>query len=218
MLNIRQLCSLLACSTMLWMSVVPAVAAKSRKGDKYFREGQRAEPTREFDKALQQYELAIKEDPTDVRYQMSLRRVKFGAGAQHIDKGQKLREAGQLDEALLEFERAFSIDPSSPLAVQEIRRTKALIENARKQGAALALEERGLSPAQTSRRRSEERLGTIQSVPEPRPISRQVTSLKMNNQNVKVLSGTLGKLTGINVIWDPEFQQPTKNYDVDLTN
>lgn len=51
-----------------------------------------------------------------------------------------------------------------------------------------------------------------------KPLSRQVTSLKMNNQNVKVLYETLGKLTGINVIWDPEYQQPSKNYNVDLTN
>ena len=110
------------------------------------------------------------------------------------------------------------IDPSSSLAVQEIKRTKAMLDYQKRQGAALKLDEIGQTPAQIARKRNEEKIGTIQPVPELKPLSRQVTSLKMNNQNVKVLYETLGKLTGINVIWDPEYQQPSKNYNVDLTN
>lgn len=217
MLNIRQLSSLLACATILWTSVIPA-EAKSRKGDKYYKSGQKAELGRDFEKGLEDYELALKEDPTDTAYQMAVRRTRFAAAAGRIDRAQKLREQGKVEEALLEFERAFLIDPSSSLAVQEIRRTKAMLDYQKRQGAAMKDEEKGQTPAQIAKKRSDEKIGTIQPVPDLKPLSRQVTSLKMNNQNVKVLFETLGKLTGINVIWDPEYQQPSKNYNVDLAN
>ncbi len=217
MLNIRQLSSLLACATILWTSVIPA-EAKSRKGEKYYKSGQKAELGRDFEKGLEDYELALKEDPTDTAYQMAVRRSRFAAAAGRIDRAQKLREQGKVEEALLEFERAFLIDPSSSLAVQEIRRTKAMLDYQRRQGAAMKEDEKGQTPAQIAKKRSDEKIGTIQPVPELKPLSRQVTSLKMNNQNVKVLFETLGKLTGINVIWDPEYQQPSKNYNVDLAN
>jgi general secretion pathway protein D len=215
-LNPQQLCSLTLCLLLLGASGQPLTAG-TKKGDKIYRSAVRAETAGDAEKAFELYEQALKEDPADTAYQMGFRRARFSAGAARIDKGQKLREQGKLDEALLEFERAFLIDPSSTLAVQEIRRTKSMIEAA-KARSSMTPEERGMTPAQQSRARAEERIGSIQPVPELRPLSRQVTSLKMNNQNVKVLFETLGKLTGINVIWDPEYQQPSRNYNVDLAN
>ncbi len=35
---------------------------------------------------------------------------------------------GQLEQALAEFEKAYGLDPASEIAVQEIRRTKEMIE------------------------------------------------------------------------------------------
>ena len=168
--------------------------------------------------SLAGYSLVLYNGATDTAYQMAVRRTRFAAAAGRIDRAQKMREQGKVEEALLEFERAFLIDPSSSIAVQEIKRTKAMLDYQKRQGANLREDEKGQTPAQVARKRNEEKIGTIQPVPELKPLSRQVTSLKMNNQNVKVLYETLGKLTGINVIWDPEYQQPSKNYNVDLTN
>ena len=38
-----------------------------------------------------------------------------------------------------------------------------------------------------------------------------IKNLTINNQPVKVLFETIGKVAGINVLWDPEYQQPAKN-------
>ncbi|MBI4876421.1 MAG: hypothetical protein HY822_17435, partial [Acidobacteria bacterium] len=55
--------------------------------------------------------------------------------------------------------------------------------------------------------------------PELRPITSQISTLKMNNQPVKVLFETVGKLAGINVVFDPDYQAPAgKNFGVDLVN
>ena len=54
-------------------------------------------------------------------------------------------------------------------------------------------------------------------VPELKPVTNQITLLKMNNQPPKVLYETVGKLAGINVLFDPQMQ-PGKNANLDLNN
>ncbi|MCX6603241.1 MAG: hypothetical protein NTV52_06580, partial [Acidobacteria bacterium] len=203
---------------MLTMLQPTVASARSRKGDKFYAAAKKAENGGDWEKAFEEYENAIREDPTDTTYQIGQRRMRFEAGARRIDRAQKLRQEGKLEEALTEFERAFMTDPSSALAIQEIKRTKALLDAERRKGVKLGPEERGLTPVQSARRESEQKIGQIQGAPELKPLSRQVTSLKMNNQNVKVLYETLGKLTGVNVVFDPEMQMPSKNFTVDLTN
>ena len=195
-----------------------AAEARSRKGDKFYAAAKKAEYSGDWEKAFEEYENAIREDPTDSTYQIGQRRMRFEAGARRVDRAQKLRQEGKLEESLTEFERAFMTDPSSAIAIQEIKRTKALLDAERRKGVKLGPEDRGLTPVQSARRESEQKIAQIQGAPELRPLSRQVTSLKMNNQNVKVLYETLGKLTGINVVFDPEMQMPSKNFTVDLTN
>ncbi len=208
----------IACLLALTLLQPSAADARSRKGDKFYAAAKKAEYSGDWEKAFEEYENAIREDPTDTTYQIGQRRMRFEAGARRIDRAQKLRQEGKLEEALTEFERAFMTDPSSALAIQEIKRTKALLDAERRKGVKLGPEERGLTPVQAARRESEQKIGQIQGAPELKPLSRQVTSLKMNNQNVKVLYETLGKLTGVNVVFDPEMQMPSKNFTVDLTN
>ncbi len=62
------------------------------------------------------------------------------------------------------------------------------------------------------------RAASITAAPELRPLSANVTNLKMANQTVKVLYETLGKLTGVNVLFDSDFVEPTKKFSIDLTN
>jgi general secretion pathway protein D len=192
--------------------------ARTRKGDKLLAEGRAAELKQEFEKALELLEKAWAEDPTDAAYQMAVRRVRFQAGTRRIGEGQRLREEGKLEEALAEFQKAYSIDPASTIAVQEIRRTRAMIERERRRGKEAPPEERALTPAQQARKEVEERAASLLPVPELKPISRQITSLRMTNQPVRVLFETLGKLAGINVIMDTEYQTTGRNYSVDLTN
>lgn len=189
---------------------------RTRKGDKLLKDGQLAEVKRDFDTALELYEQALVTDPQDTGYLLAVRRVRFQAGQAHVDKGLKLREEGKLEEALAEFQRAFATDPSSSIAAVELKRTAEMIDaKKRKESGEAAPPAQG---AEAARRELEERIAAIQPVPELRPISRQISTLKMNNQPVKVLFETLGKLAGVNVIWDPEYQSSGKNFSIDLTN
>ncbi len=212
----RQLCSL----WLVFLLLIPSLPleAKNRKGDRLLIEGRKLEAKRDFEGALEFYEKALNEDGSDVGYQIAARRARFESSQIFVKKGQKLREAGNLEEALGAFSKALVLDPSSTIAIQEMRRTKTMLDAEQEKSGAKP-RARGLTPAQKSRRESEERIATLSPVPELKPLNPDIRPLKMSNQPVRVLFETLGKLAGINVIFDPEYQQGSqRNYSVDLNN
>jgi general secretion pathway protein D len=198
------------------------VSAHTRKGDKLLAQGKAAEAKGELDKALQFYEAAVAEDPTDPAYLLNTRRVRFLAADKHVKDGQKIREDGHLADALTEFQRAYAIDPSSTLALQEIRRTKEMIERERRKASGQPEQEApnpGLTPAELAQHEESQRIDSLQNVPELRPLNSKPIDLKMNGQKPRVLFETVGKIAGINVLFDPEYDQQnaTRPQSIDLT-
>lgn len=201
----------------------PLMQAANKKGDKLLAAGKLAEINLEYDKALDLYEKAVAADPRDTGYLLSLRRVRFAAGQSHVDAGQKLRREGKLNEALAEFQRAFAIDPASAIAEQELRRTNAMIEKEKKKSenpndSAASDAQKGMTPAEIARKEAEARVERIMAMPELKPISQELMGLKMSNQSPKVLYETVGKVAGINVLFDSEYQDQGKKFSVDLSN
>jgi general secretion pathway protein D len=197
--------------------------ARTRKGDRYLAEGRAHEAKKEWDAALESYEKALSTDPADLDYQMATTKARFQASAVHQDQGTKLRAQGQLGEALLEFQKAFAINPSSSVAEQEIRRTQDMIQRERQRveatGKETPADERGLTPLEEARKAADERINRILPVPELRPLNPVPINLKINGQTAKVLFETVAKVAGINVLWDPEYTNPSKNsLNVDFEN
>jgi general secretion pathway protein D len=179
-------------------------ALRAQGGDAY-RAGQRAEEQKDYDQAFEQFQRALRADPSSVQYMMSFKRVRFQAGAMHVERGLRLREQGNLAEALAEFERAALIDPSSPVAFQSIAQTRALLQQQQAApGAALAPDQGGM-PA------FEEALGP----PELRPLSRDPINLRATNE-ARIIYETLGRLAGVNVLFDMDFM--SRRITVDLSN
>ena len=200
-------------------TVAPPLAARTRQGDKFLSQGRDYEQRKEWDAALEIYEKALSSDPADPAYRIAVDRVRFQAGQAHLDKGLTLRSEGRLPESLVEFQKAWAINPGSSAAEQEIRRTQDMIqrEAAREKAGTAKPEERSLTPAQLEKKRIEERISTMLPVPELRPLNPQLINIKMNNQSPKVLFETVGKLAGINVLFDPEYTA-TKPQNVEITN
>ncbi|HTX36927.1 MAG TPA: cohesin domain-containing protein [Bryobacteraceae bacterium] len=197
--------------------------ARTRKGDRYLAEGRKHEDKREWDAAVECYEQALSTDPSEMVYQMAATKARFQAGAMHQDQGMKLRSQGKLGEALLEFQKAFALDPSSSVAEQEIVRTQEMIQRERQKvletGKETPPEERGLTPIEEARKEAEDRIDRILPVPELRPLNPLPRNLKLNGTTAKVLYETVAKIAGINIVWDPDFQNPSKNsLNVDLDN
>ena len=186
------------------------LAAKTSRGDASFKSGQAAEQNQDWDRALDFYLRALDQKPGDPAYVIAMRRARFQAGQKHLAVGQKLRSQGELEPALSEFQKALVADPSSAIAVQEIKRTERMIETGSKGS------DRGLTPFERSRRDNRERYASILSLPELKPPLRTVGPLKINNQPPKVIFETLGKLAGINVLFDSLYSAPARGVNVDL--
>lgn len=213
---------LAAILTVLVLALGLPAEAGNRKGDKLLAEGRKAEARGEYDTALEFYERALAADPSDAAYLLHVRRARFVAAQRHVDLGQKLRREGKLEEALVEFRKAFTMDPSSTIAEQELRRTNQMIEREKKQkekpGQAAAGEERGLTEAEIARREAQLRAARMLEMPELKPATRRISGLKIVNQTARVMYETIGKLAGINVLFDPDFQQDSRRFTLDLNH
>jgi general secretion pathway protein D len=208
---------------LLLLPLVPLVA-KTRKGDKLRNEARTEELKGNYDHALELAEQAVKEDASDPAYLLEARRVRFEAGVAHVSNGHRMRDGGHLEEALAEFQKAYSIDPSSDMASQEVKRTKEMIEREKNGGAepiaSISREEqKTLTPVQLARRQSELRSDSLLPVAELRPLNSDLIDLKMINQRPRVLFETVAKVAGVNVLFDPEYdqQQTLRAVSIDLT-
>ncbi|HYL12803.1 MAG TPA: cohesin domain-containing protein [Terriglobales bacterium] len=173
------------------LMTMPAAADKSKS---LYNKGRDAEARQNYESAYDFYKEAYDLKPKDVRYRAAYERIRFLAGASHVHRGQLLRDAGKLDEALAEFQKAAEIDPSSFIAQQEIRRTQRMIESAKGTTPQAA---KGVSG---SLKKIMEAGGPVELA----PISNVPITLKLT-EDTKVIYDTVGKLAGINVLFDPDY-------------
>lgn len=211
--NLRRLCAFVA----IFVLVAAPMDARTRKGDKFLKEGRDYESRKMWSEAVEKYEQALATDPDDPQYLMAVRRARFQSSQQHVVAAGKLREQGQLEAAAEEFQKAILMDPGSAIALQEWKRTMDLLER-EKAGKKLEGAERGLTDGERARKEMDERAAAMLPPPQLQPISQLPRTLKMNNQPPKVLYETIGKLAGINVVFDPQIQATGKNFNVDLNN
>jgi general secretion pathway protein D len=214
MLKRRYLLSLCGVALAL-LALTGDVAARTRKGDALLNEGRLAEAKGDWDAALDLYERAFALDPQNTTYMLAMREARFEAGQMHVDRGEKARSAGKYEDALHEFERALIADPGSSIALQDIRETERMRQNSK---AGVNPDEAGLTVGDRARRDQEERVDSMLPPPQLKPTNSVIPMLKMNNQPPKVLYETVGKLAGINVIFDSAYTAPGRNFNVDLNN
>ena len=200
--------------------MVPSLSARTRAGDKLLKQGQKAELQHDYDAALTDYEQALETDPHEQAYLIAEHRAKPLASQAHVEIGKKLVAQQKLDEALVQFNKALLTDPSSMIAVQLIGQTNQMIKERNKAPAGTVI----LTPAEQARQDVEKRISLLEGPPVLRPITNQISSLKMNNQTARVLYESVGKLAGINVLFDPQGIEGVggggggRNFNLDLTN
>ena len=182
----------LALVLLLVLSVTLPLAADKAKS--FYDRGRDAEARQNYEKAFDYYKQAYDLKPKDLRYRTAFERLRFLAAASHVHRGQLLRDAGKLDEALAEFQKAIDTDPSSFIAQQEVRRTKEMIDEAQHPRPQSAGAPSGL------KKRLEQAAGPVELA----PISNVPITLKLTEDS-KVIYETVGKLAGINVLFDPDY-------------
>ncbi len=160
-----------------------------------YDKGADAEARQNYEQAFDLFKQAYDLKPKDLRYRTAFERTRFYAAASLVHRGQLMRDAGKLDEALVQFQKALEIDPSSFIAQQELKRTQQMIkEGQNPQPQALEKATSGLR----------KRLESAQGPVELAPISNLPMTLKSTEKS-NVIYETVGKLAGINVLFDPDY-------------
>jgi general secretion pathway protein D len=186
-----------------------AATAHAQSASAWDKRGQQAEAKQDYDAAFEAYHNALLKKPGDLRYKEHYEHTRFLAAVGHVDRGRVLRQSGDLAGALAQFNRALQIDAGNQTAQQEIDAIKAQEQAPNPQETPEGMEQMS---------RQNEAINSIGSISGPvelKPISNDPITLHMV-EDVKVIYQAIGKATGINILFDPDYT--SKRIPVDLTN
>jgi len=174
---------------------LPVLARHVDSAKAFYEKGTDAEARQDYEQAFDYFKQAYNLKPKDLRYRTAFERTRFYAASSHVHRGQVLRDAGKLDEAAVEFQKGLELDPSSFIAQQELKRTLQMIKEQQNP------QPQAVAPGPTAlRKRLESALGPVELA----PISNVPITLKVTEKS-NVIYETVGKLAGINVLFDPDY-------------
>src|SRR2546423_795334 len=104
------------------------VSALGKKGKDHFNRGMKYEQAQQWEKAAQEFTLAVAADPSNVDYQLHYRRACFNASQMFMTQGRSLAEQRDYVGAYNSFRQAFGYDQVNQLAVSEMERMLRLEE------------------------------------------------------------------------------------------
>lgn len=179
--------------------------AHAESAGSLYKQGQRAEAREDIPAAYEFFYKAYQQNPKDLRYKTSYYRLRLSAAAYHVHLGEKLSAQGDDPGALTEFMRALEIDPSDEIAKQDI-------DEVRRRSGTAAASSVGESSVQKNAGAA---LSEVAGPVELKPISNDPITLHMSEDS-KIVYQTVGKASGVNVLFDPEYN--SKRVQIDLTN
>jgi general secretion pathway protein D len=194
-------------AAVILLALAVNLALAADKAKTFYNKGRDAEARQNYEQAFDDYKQAYDLKPTDLSYRAAYERLRFLAGASHVHRGQLLRDAGELDTALAEFQKAVEIDPSSSIAQQELKHTKQMIDAGKSSGGPKA----AAPPTSGTQRRLDEASGPVELA----AISNVPINLKITEDS-KIIYETVGKLAGINVLFDPDYT--SRRIKIELNN
>ena len=104
------------------------VSALGKKGKDHYDRGMKYETAQQWEKAAQEFTLAVAADPANVDYQLHYRRAVFNASQSFMQQGRSLAEQRDYVGAYNAFRQAFGYDQVNQLAVSEMERMIRLQE------------------------------------------------------------------------------------------
>jgi general secretion pathway protein D len=184
------------------VAALPALASSDKAAKALYEKGKAAEARQDYIEAYNDYHQAWQLKPTDLRYRTAATFVRFLAAASYVHQGEILMNVGKLQEALTDFEQAIAIDPSSFIAQQQANKVRQLLIKVQNPTPPPG-------PQSALTRRMEEATGPVELA----PISQTPITLKLS-EDAKTIFESIGKLAGINVLFDPDYS--SKRIRVDL--
>ncbi len=100
----------------------PVLAVAGDNGKKHFREGIKHEDAQVWDKAVEEFALAVADSPKNPEYRLHLTRALFNASQMFMKKGTTAANEKDFQAGYVAFRRAYAYDPTNELAKSEMDR------------------------------------------------------------------------------------------------
>jgi general secretion pathway protein D len=163
-----------------------------------FRAGESAERLQDYDRAVLEYQKAVRTDPNDVQARRALERARLRASTDHANTARRLAGRGQYVEAQNEYHLALELHPNAPGVAEEIRD----LEQVQKRGEVSILEAKA--------RAREKALPGLDLGPD----AQQPLGLVFRGASLREAYLALARAAGVNVTFDPAFQDTTISLDL----
>src|SRR5215213_2084587 len=198
--------------------LLSALSALAKKGEKNYKQGLQHEGAQQWEKAAEEFSLAVAAEPSNSEYQLHYRRAVFNASQAFMQQGGALMERGDYLGAYNAFRRAYGYDPSNELAASMMKKAFRLqtdkgepVEAQRRTPDALRpqtgarLRQTAYEDPANGARRHDETLAA--------PRSEQLQAIQYNGDLEKFVR-YLARQIRLNVVFDRDF--PRREVSVDL--
>lgn len=107
---------------VLVFSLLSPIAVLAGDGKKHFKTGMNFESAEEWDKAAEEFALAIAADGKNPEYRLHYQRALFNASQMYMKRGASLANEKDYAGGYLAFRKAYGFDPTNELAKSEMER------------------------------------------------------------------------------------------------
>jgi general secretion pathway protein D len=159
--------------------------------------GQRAEQARDYDRAVVEYNNALKQKPDDRAARQALDRVKLRAAQDHYTRGRRLSTVGKIEEALVEYQLAAELNPGSPEIEEALGETRTALRHR------IAVAREGKTELETLIERSRNLPPPGLDMPNDVKLPDSVTFREASARNVFI---SLAKMANVSVVFDSQFR------------
>ncbi len=199
---------------MLFSLLSPTTVLAFGEGKKRFKQGMKHEVAKEWDKAAEQFALAIVDNPKNPEYRLHYLRALFNASQMFMARGRKLADEKDYEGAYIAFRKSYGFDPINELAKAEmarmIRLQKALIDGT----GDISDDGTGVRLVKTSLRDNEIPNDVV--IPQRYEILRNVTH--PNPFPLQTLIRDLAESLDLNVLFDSASRLDNKKIKIQLKN
>jgi general secretion pathway protein D len=192
----------------------PMAVFADGNGKKHFKRGMDHEAAEEWDKAVEEFAIAVNDDPRNAEYRLHLQRSLFQASQLYMRIGNTRAGEKDYQGAYTAFRKAYGYDPVNELAKSEMARMVRLQEEQQKGGDAKPGDSTGLklvptsysgqaTPADTQ---LPQRLEKMRDVPFPGGV------------DLQYIVKELAKDLDLNVLFDAESRLENRKIRIELKN
>ena len=169
------------------------------------RKARDAEQAQDYDRAVVQYTLAVKEKPDSADARTSLERAKLRASQFHLINGRRYAAASKLEEAVLEYQIASEMNPSSNEADRELRQTRSQLR------AKVAVSREGKTALETLIERTRDVPPAGFELPSELKLP---ASLVFRGASSRDVYTALARFADVNLLFDPDFRDVPISIDL----